>query len=123
MDRLRDALVKIKKQGWASGRFLGLLNVLIGRRITADDGTEISSGVTWRALAAYLKQVRWEKDAIRELGFDTAALPPRDRAKYWYAAIALARVDSPEATKAGDEFAEILTAQGYRIGPAPQSKS
>jgi hypothetical protein len=123
MDRLRDVLLEIKKHGWASGQFLGLLNLLIGRRITASDGVEISSGVTWRILAAYLKQVRWGKEAVRELGLDPAALPPRDRAKYWYAAITQAKVDSAEATRAGDKLAERLTAQGYTIGPAPQGKS
>ena len=122
MDRLHDLLAQIKKHGWAAGQFLGLLNLLIGRRVTAADGTEISSGATWRSLAAYLKQVRWHKEAVRELGLEPAALPPRDRVKYWYAAISQAKVDSPEATRAGDQVAERLTSQGYTVGPAPRGK-
>jgi hypothetical protein len=122
MDRLRDLLAQIKNHDWAAGQFLGLLNLLIGRRIMAADGTEVSRGATWRVLAAYLKQARWDKDAVRELGLDPAALPPRDRMKYWYAAISLAKVDSAEATRAGDRMAEHLTAQGYTIGPAPRGK-
>jgi hypothetical protein len=122
MDRLHDLLAQIKNHDWAAGQFLGLLNLLIGRRIVAADGTEVSRGATWRVLAAYLKQVRWDKEAVRELGLDPAALPPRDRMKYWYAAISLAKVDSAEATRAGDRMAERLTAQGYTIGPAPRGK-
>jgi hypothetical protein len=122
MDRLREFLAEVKKHDWSTGQFLGLLNLLIGRRITAADGTEISAGVTWRVLAAYFKQVRWDKEAIRDLGLDPASLPPRDRAKYWFAAISQANVDSAEATWAGDKLAERLIAQGYKIGPAPYIK-
>jgi hypothetical protein len=122
MDRLHELLTHIKKHDWAAGQFLGLLNLLIGRRITAADGTEISSGVTWRSLAGYLKQMRWDKEVVRELGFDPAALPPRDRVKFWYSAISQAKVDSPVATRAGDQMAERLTAQGFKIGPAPHGK-
>jgi hypothetical protein len=122
MDRLREFLAEVKKHDWSTGQFLGLLNLLIGRRITAADGTEISAGVTWRVLAAYFRQVRWDKKAVRDLGLDPASLPPRDRAKYWFAAISQANVDSAEATRAGDKLAERLIAQGYKIGPAPHIK-
>lgn len=121
MDRLREFLDEQKKHPSAAGNFLGLLNVLIGRRITAADGTPVSAGITWRALAALLKQVRWEKEAVRDLGLDPAALPPRDRLKYWYTAIAQAGVDSNKATHAGDKLAQKLTALGYTVGPAPKS--
>ena len=52
MDRLHDFLDYLKRQGLAQGNLLGLLNVLVGRRVTAPDGTEVSAGVTWRSLAA-----------------------------------------------------------------------
>ena len=120
MDRLRDFLDELKRHALATGNFLGLLNVLIGRRLTAPDGTELSAGITWRFLAAYLKQVRWDKDAVRDLGLDPANLPPRDRFKYWYSAIAQAGVDSEKATRAGDEVAKQLTKLGYKVGPAPR---
>src|SRR6516165_3957970 len=104
MDRLRGFLIELKKHGRTQGQFLGLLNVLIGRHITAADGSPISTGVTWRALAALLKQVRWNKESVQDLGIDPAQLPPRDRFKYWYSAIAQAGVDSERATQAGDEL-------------------
>jgi hypothetical protein len=119
MDRLREFLNDMKQNGRAQGNFLGLLNVVIGRRICLTDGTLVADGVTWRELAAMLKKVRWDKQAVRELGMAPASLPPRDRQRYWYAAIAQAHVDSPEATDAGNRLAEELDASGYQIGPPP----
>ena len=98
---------------------VGLLNLLIGRRIETAQREMISTGLTWRALAGWLKKVRWDKDAVRELGLDPKALPPRDREKFWYAAIAQAQVSSERATEAGDRLAETLQALGYVVGPAP----
>jgi hypothetical protein len=121
MDRLRDLLNALKTQGKAKGNFLGLLNVFIGRQIQAEDDTPVSQGLTWRELAALLKRVRWEKEAARELGLDPANLPPRDRQKFWYTAIAQADVGSPKASKAGDEMARKLASLGYKVGPAPHS--
>ena len=54
-----------------------------------------------------------------ELGQDPADLPPRDRQKYWYAAIAHAGLDTPEARAAGDRLVEPLGKVGYVVGPAP----
>ena len=119
MDVLREFLGDLKRHGYARGNFLGMLNVLIGRRIQAADGTLVSSGLTWRALADLLKRVRWDPEAVRELGVDPATLPPRDRQRYWYVAIAHARVDAKQATEAGDRFAEVLRSAGYVVGPAP----
>jgi hypothetical protein len=119
MDRVRHFLDDVRTRGLARGNFLGLLNVLIGRRIDLADGTAVSAGITYRELAALLKRVRWEREAAAELGADPKALPPRDRERYWYQAIAQARVDSPRATAAGDKMAERLRAAGYVVGPAP----
>jgi glycerol kinase len=119
MDALRQFLEEVLRQGYAAGHFLGLLHLLIGRRITRSDGTEVSRGLTWRQVASYLKKVRWDKEVVRELGIDPAQLPPRDRQRYWYTAITLARVDSPEATAAGDQLAAILSTKGFTISSAP----
>jgi hypothetical protein len=119
MDRVRQFLEDVQEKGLAQGNFLGLLNVLIGRRLTAADGTPIAAGLTYRELAAHLKRVRWEREAAAELGVDPATLAPRDRERYWYQAIVLARVDSPQASAAGDRLAEQLRAAGYDVGPAP----
>jgi hypothetical protein len=112
---MREFLDDLKQHGHAQGNFLGLLNVLIGRRIEKADGTVLSVGLTWRQTADWLKKVRWEKDVVRELGLDPAALPPRDRERFWYSAIARARVDSPEATAAGDRLATAIKSAGYVV--------
>jgi len=119
MDRLREFLEAVRQHGYARGNFLGLLHVLIGRRIARADGTLVSGGLTWRELAALLKRVRWEPEAVQELGLDPATLPPRDRQRFWYSAISQAGVDSETAARAGDRLARALQAAGYVVGSAP----
>jgi hypothetical protein len=119
MEQLREFLEAVRRAGAAAGHLRGLLHVLIGRRICRADGSEVSAGLTWRELAALLKQLRWDPDAVKELGLDPAALPPRDRQRYWYTAISQAGVASPEAVAAGDRLAGRLRGLGYVIGPAP----
>jgi len=121
MDRVRHFLNDVRRRELARGNFLGLLNVLIGRRVSQEDGTSISTGLSYRELAAHLKQVRWDREAVAELGLDPATLPPRDRERYWFQAIVQAGVDSPQATAAGDRLATQLRSAGYDIGPAPGS--
>ena len=113
MDALREFLEEIKLH--AQGNFLGLLHVLIGRRVKKADGTILCNGLTWRDLAALLKKVHWNTDCVRELGLDPEGLAPRDRNRFWYTAILQAKVDSPKATQAGEKFAEVLRKQGYVI--------
>ena len=112
---MREFLDDLKEKGLARGNFLGLLHVLIGRRIEKADGTLISVGLTWREAAAWLKKVRWDKEAVRELGIDPAGLPPRDRERYWYTAIARAGVDSPAAIDAGGRLAATVAPVGYLV--------
>jgi hypothetical protein len=119
MERLRELLELLRKRGTVRGNFLGLLHVLIGRRITAEDGTVVSTGVTWRELASRLKRIRWEPEVVRELGLDPANLPVRDRQRYWYTAIAQAGVDRPEAATQGDRLAIALGGLGYVVSPGP----
>src|SRR5436305_14385617 len=99
MDALRELLEDLEQQDAARQYFLGLLHILIGRRITRADGTLVSAGMTWRDLAALLKKLRWDREAARELGQDPDALPPRDRERYWYTVIARAGVDSAKAVQ------------------------
>jgi hypothetical protein len=119
MERLRELLELLRKKGTARGNFLGLLHLLIGRRIVAADGTIVSNGVTWRELATLLKRVRWEPEAVREVGLDPANLPLRDRQRYWYTAIARAGVDGPEAAARGEHLTAAFRGLGYVVGPAP----
>jgi hypothetical protein len=119
MDGLREFLGDLKRHHYAQGNFLGLLNILIGRRVETAGGKVLSQGLTWRVAAEMLKRVRWDKEATREVGLDPVTLPPRDRFRYWYLTIAHARVDSDEAMQAGDRLAQMLQTYGYLIGPAP----
>jgi hypothetical protein len=115
MDAVVAFLQKLKQDGRWRGHFLGLLNMLIGRRLETQDGRLVSAGLTWRITAQLLKKVRWEKAAALELNIDPQTLPPRDRERYWYVAIASAGVDSPEAIQAANALANRLTPLGYRL--------
>lgn len=119
MDGAQRFLNDLREKGLAEGNFLAILHVLIGRKVTLADGTTISPGLTWRAAAELLKSLRWPKEAVRELGVDPGELPPRDRQRFWYTTIALAKVDSPQAIAAGDRLAAAVTEFGYRVSPAP----
>jgi hypothetical protein len=115
MDALRGLLEDMKQHALQRGHTLGLFQLLIGRQIRKADGTPVARGLSWRELAALLKKVRWDKRGVVELGLDPAALPPRDRQHYWYAAISKARVDSAEARKAGDVLVALLKPLGYHV--------
>lgn len=119
MDRLREFLDLVKKNGQARNNFLGLLHVLIGRRIATSKGEVISRGMTWRELAALLRRLRWDVDSVRQLEIDIDQLPQRDRLRFWYLAIARAGVDSEQARQAGDRLAKALARSPFHIGPAP----
>ena len=119
MDRLSHFLLDIRRNVLAPGQFRGLLNVLIGRQIKAADGTVISTGQTWRTAAALLKKHRFDKKLAMELGIDCKVLPPRQRERYWYAAIGRGDINSEAARAQGDQIAAAAKSLGYTIGPAP----
>ncbi|MBI2804869.1 MAG: hypothetical protein HYX68_07805 [Planctomycetes bacterium] len=120
MDALSALLDTLKKGGHTKGHLLGFLHVMIGRKITRlSDKVVASNGITWRDLASWLKKVRWDPDAVKEIGLEPGDLPPRDRQRYWYTAIQHAKVDSAEAIAAGDRFAKKLHGLGYEVGPPP----
>jgi hypothetical protein len=123
MDRLRQFLDAVREQGVAAGHLRGLLHLLIGDRIRLADGTPVSGGMTWRALAAVLKKHRWDREAVRELGLDPADLPPRDREKFWYTAISRAGVGTAEAAASAREVVEKLRPLGYEVGPPPAGQA
>ena len=119
MERLRELLDAVRKNGTATGHFRGLLHLLIGRRISLADGSPVATGMTWRELAAQLKKMRWDREAVRELGLSPSDLPPRDREKFWYVAISRAAVVSPEASADADTLVEPLRELGYVVSPPP----
>jgi hypothetical protein len=114
MTPLHQLLEHLRDHPLAVGRFRGLLYVLVGRRLRQGE-TLISSGLTWRELAALLKKVRWPPEAVRELGIDPAELPPRDREKFWYQAINRAGLTDPAARQQGEELFAELAAAGYHL--------
>jgi len=116
MDALSALFDALKKSGQSEGNFLGLLQALIGRKITRrSDGVLVSEGITWRELSVWLKKLRWDPEAVREIGVEPDTLPPRDRQRYWYSAITQAKVDSTAAKQAGDRFAQVLRDLGYDV--------
>lgn len=119
MDARLEFLNQVKQGRLAAGNFLGLVHILVGRRIAKSDGTLVSNGVSWRDAAGLLKKVRWDKSAVIELSLNPKQLPPRDREKYWYAAIAQAGISSAEAIDAANKLAARLFDNGYEIGEAP----
>ena len=115
MDALIQLFDLVQTKQLAHGNLLGMLNVLIGRRITSPKGSVIANGFAFRDLAAWLKKARWDPDHAKEINSGTDALPPRDRQRYWFAVICQAQVDSAEAKKAGDQFAAALAKEGYTV--------
>jgi hypothetical protein len=119
MDSLRDLLEAVRERDIAQGHLRGLLHILVGRRISREDGTVVSSGTTWRDLSALLKRLRWDREVVRELGINPSELAPRDRERFWYSAIARAAIDSPAAVADAEQLLEPLADLGYVVGPAP----
>ena len=115
MDELRDFLEAVKSSGVAAGHLRGLLHLLVGRRLCRLDGAQVSAGVSWRVAAAQLKLVRWDRDAVRELGIDPSELAPRDREKYWYIAITRADLGSAAAREDATKLAALLGELGYAV--------
>jgi hypothetical protein len=46
-------------------------------------------------------------------------LPPRDREKFWYTAIARAELGAAKAKASAEALGEALKGTGYEIGPGP----
>lgn len=119
MERLTELLEKIRKDDLANGHLRGCLHVLIGRTIKTSEGETVSLGNTWRDLSQSLKLAKFNKELVRELGADPETISPRDRERFWYSAIALARPDTAEAIADAEAFIPKLTTLGYQIGPLP----
>lgn len=119
MEGLREFLDVVRRHQLVKGHLRALLHVAVGREIRRVDGTLLSKGVTWRELAELLRQLRWDKELVRELGLDPDALAPRDRQRYWYQAINAAALNAPECVVLGNDFARMMATLGYVVGPAP----
>lgn len=115
MDAAFLFLQDVRQRGQFTGHFRGLLHILIGRRITDSEGQIISTGQTWRAAAALLKKVRWDRSAVDELDLGAVELPPRDRERYWFVVIAHADIDSEAARASAEQLIPQLKRLGYEI--------
>lgn len=109
----------VRDKKLAAGCVRGLFHIAIGRTVTALDGSIVSAGVTWRELATLLKDAKFDRELVRELGADPDALFPKDREKMWYHAVALAKVDSAVARTQADKLTTALKPLGFLVSPAP----
>ena len=119
MEPLREFLNAVRHRGAAHGNFLGLLHVLIGRRITRADGAVVSGGMTWRELALLFKQQRRDREAVRELNLDPAALPPRDRDAFGMRPSPTREWPARRRRRPATRLAAAVQPLGYVVGPAP----
>ena len=119
MEGLREFFERVRQNHLVRGHFRALMHIAIGRRITRSDGTVLSTGATWRQVSELLRVMRWDKEQVREVGLNPIDLPPRDRQRYWYAAIVAARVDALDARELGDRYAQLVEPLGFIIGQAP----
>lgn len=119
MDGLRQFLETIRQAQLVQGYLPAILHIAIGRKISRTDGTVLSAGATWRQLSELLRDIRWDKELVRELGLDPNDLPPRDRQRYWYVAIQAANVGSSEVRALADTYARHVARLGLVVGPAP----
>lgn len=122
MDGIAEFLEAVRRHHLVAGRLRGVFHIAIGRKITTSDGRVLSSGVTWRDLSAVLKQLRFDKELVRELGAEPDELSPRDRQRMWYSAIGLAQVNGPAAFDQAEELVELLKPHGFQIGPSPSER-
>ncbi len=123
MEKLLEFLETVRKHGLVAGHLRGMFHIVIGRRITDRSGNVVSAGVTWRELSNVLKDLRFDKDLVAEIGAVPDELSPRDRQRFWYSAIALAKPDSTEAHAQAEKLIAALKPHGYTIGPAPAPPS
>jgi|SRR5438105_2564837 len=119
MEGLREFLERVRQGHFVRGHMRALLHIAIGRRIARTDGAILSTGVTWRELAELLRVIRWDKELVCELGLNPEELPPRDRQRYWYAAIMAAHVNTPEVREQADRYIKLIEPLGFVISPAP----
>jgi hypothetical protein len=101
------------------GRVRGLFHILVGREIVDKRGDVISNGLTWREVAEAFAAAHINTAHVEQLGLDPEKLAPRDRKRFWYAAIMTAKPDSLEAREEAEKLIAALKPHGYQIGDAP----
>lgn len=115
MKLLNEFLAKVRQAGIPEGCFLGLLHILVGKTLVTREGALVSRGVTWRELAARMRQARLDRELVKELGLEPTNLPPRDREAYWFEALRRAPIASPEAQNQAAQLVSWLEKLGYEV--------
>ena len=75
MEGIRRLFDTALEEGLVTGRFRGLLHIAIGRTVSDAAGAVLSRGLTWREAAALLKELRFDRELVREFGADPENLP------------------------------------------------
>ena len=119
MDGSQVVLELIRDRQLAVGRLRGFFHLIIGRKLSREDGTVLSMGLTWRELATALKLLKFDRELVKELGSDPESVSPKDREKFWYFAIGLAKVDSAQARREAEELTLLLKPLGIVVGIPP----
>ncbi len=102
----------------AKGLLRGALHVVIGRTVVRTaDSTVLCAGISWRELALLLKKSNFDRNLARDFGADPDTLHPKDREKFWYSVIGMARVDSTAAREEADTLAKLIVPYGLHIEP------
>ena len=115
MDGVRDFLSQLADKGLVKGRLLAVLHVVIGRTLRKSDGTLVSMGLSWRQVSELFRDLRIDKELVREVGLDPNTLSPRDRQRFWFQAIAAAKPDSEAAKLQAVELIAMLPSMGYSV--------
>ncbi len=119
MEGIREFLTAVHNAGLARDYLRAIMHIAIGRKITRTDGTVLSGGVTWRTLAGLLRVLKYDPKWAERFVQDRTVFAIRDRDRFWYAAIAQARVDSPEAIREAEQILPALRNLGFVVGPPP----
>ena len=115
IESLEGFLLRLRPQTFPQECFLGFLHVLISGALVDDMGGRPFPGQSWRDLASVLKKVRWDPTMVRQMGIDPAVLPPRDRERFWYQAICMAKIDSLDAKRSAVKLKGWLDKFGYKV--------
>jgi hypothetical protein len=111
--RLLELLGAVRRGRLAEGELPGLLHLLIGHRLTREDGTLVSPGLTWRQAAEALAMAGWKPPPGPPPAI--ARGRPLTPAGLWFAAVCRAGVDSADARAGAERLARRLREFGYTI--------
>ncbi|QVL33032.1 hypothetical protein KIH39_03700 [Telmatocola sphagniphila] len=114
MEGLREFLEFVREKHLAKDNLPGILVIAIGCRIRRADRV-LSEGSNWRVLAELLRQIRWDRHQVTELGQEVKDLPPKDRTKFWYVSISKADLTSVAARENAVRLANQLAEYGFQI--------